>query len=45
MLTAQLRDRHTFLRLLHHGHDLRFAVSSVLHRKFPQIFCRENSTF
>ena len=31
--------------LLQHCHDLRVAVSSILHHKSPQISCRENSTF
>ena len=45
MLAAKLRDRHIALSLLQHRHNLRVAVSSVLHRKSPRISCRENSTF
>ena len=45
MFTAQLRNRHTALRLLQNTDDLCVAKSPVLHLKSPQISCRENTTF
>ncbi|AGI68740.1 hypothetical protein OAN307_c32210 [Octadecabacter antarcticus 307] len=39
MLSAQIRDRRTALRLLQNAHDLCVAKSRYLHQKSPQISC------
>jgi len=41
---AQVRYWHTAFGLLQNTHNLRVAISFVLHLKSPQIICQENST-
>jgi hypothetical protein len=40
-IRTQLGKRHP---ACFNAHDLRIAQSSLLHQKYPQISCRENST-